>query len=58
MGSADCINCAGLVKTLEKLFKSKTWPLPDTLQAGACIFPPFQISHDHVVLIHMYQTPS
>ena len=49
MGSADCINYAGLVKTLENLFKRNIWPLSDTLQAGACIFPPFQISHDHMV---------
>ena len=49
MGSTDCINYAGLVKTPEKLFKRKLGPLPDTLQAGACVFPPFQISHDHVV---------
>ncbi len=41
MGSADCINYAGLVETLEKFFKRKLGPLPDTLQAGACIFPPF-----------------
>ena len=40
MVSADCINYAGLVKTLETLFKRKLGPLPDTLQAGACIFPP------------------
>ena len=33
-----------LVETLKKLFKRKLGPLPDTLQAGACIFPPFQIS--------------
>ena len=43
MGSADCIYYAGLVKTPEKLFKRKLGPLPDTLQAGACVFPPFQI---------------
>ncbi len=51
MGSTDCIDYAGLVKTLEKLSKLKLGPLPDfaTLQAGACIFPPFQISHDHMV---------
>ena len=41
IGSADCINYAGLGKTLEKLFKRKLGPLPDTLQAGACIFPVF-----------------
>ena len=41
MGSADCINCAGLVKTLEKLFRRKLGPLPDTLQAGDCVLPPF-----------------
>ena len=41
MGSADCPYYAGLVKTTEKLFKRKLGPLPDTLQAGACIFPPF-----------------
>ena len=28
---------AGLVKTLEKLFKRKLGPLPGTPQAGACI---------------------
>ena len=44
MGSADCINYAGLVKTPGKLFKRKLGPLLDTLQAGACVFPPFQIS--------------
>ena len=43
MGSADCLYYAGLVKTPEKLFKRKLGPLPDTLQAGACVFPPFQI---------------
>ena len=48
MGSADCLYYAGLVKTPEKLFKRKLGPLPDTLQAGACVFPPFQISRDHV----------
>ncbi len=42
MGLADCINYAGLVKTLEKSFKRKLGPLPDTLQTGACIFPPFR----------------
>ncbi len=47
MGSADCIVYAGLVKTLERLFKRKLGHLPDKLQAGPCIFPPFQISHDH-----------
>ncbi len=34
IGFTDCINYAGLVKTLEKLFKRKLGPLPDTLQAG------------------------
>ena len=42
MGLADCINYAGLVKTLEKSSKRKLGPFPDTLQAGACVFPPFQ----------------
>ena len=41
MGLADCIN-AGLVKILEKSFKHKLGPLPDTLQAGARVFLPFQ----------------
>ena len=41
MGQADCINYAGLVETLEKSLKRKLGPLPDTLQAGACVFPPF-----------------
>ena len=49
MGSADCLYYAGLVKTPEKLFKRTLGPLPDTLQEGACVFPPFQISCDHVV---------
>ncbi len=40
MGFEDCIY-TGLVKTLEKLFIRKLGPLPDTLQAGACVFPPF-----------------
>ncbi len=44
MGSADCLYYAGLVKTPEKLFKLKLGPLPDRLEAGACVFPPFQIS--------------
>ncbi len=44
MGSADCRYYAGLVKTPEKLLKHTLGPLPDTLQAGACVFPPFQIS--------------
>ena len=35
MGLADCINYAGLSKTLEKSSKRKFGPLPDTLQAGA-----------------------
>ncbi len=42
MGLADCINQAGLDKTLEKSFKRKLGPLPDTLQAGARIFLPFR----------------
>ena len=42
MGLADCINLAGLAKILEKPFKRKLGPLPDTLQAGACVFLPFQ----------------
>ncbi len=42
MGLADCINLAGLAKILEKQFKRKLGPLPDTLKAGACVFPPFQ----------------
>ena len=41
MGSADYMYYAGLGKAPEKLFKRKLGPLPDTLQAGACIFPPF-----------------
>ncbi len=45
MGSVDCMYYAVFVKTSEKLLD----PLPDTLQAGACLFPPFQISRDHVV---------
>ncbi len=49
MGSADCLYYAGLVKTPEKLFKRTLGPLPDTLQAGACVFPPFEISLDHLV---------
>ncbi len=49
MGFADCVNLAGLVITLERLFKRKLGPLPDSLQAGACIFPPFWKAHDHVV---------
>ena len=35
----------GLVKTLEKSFKRKLGPFPDTLQAGACILPPFLRYH-------------
>ncbi len=31
MGLTDCINYAGLVKTLENSFKRKLGPLPDTL---------------------------
>ncbi len=42
MGLEDCINYAGLVKTLEKSLKLKLGPLPDTLLAGECIFPPFR----------------
>ena len=38
---ADCVSWAGLVKTPKKSFKRKRGLLPDTLQAGACIFPPF-----------------
>ncbi len=49
MGFAHCINYADLVKTLEK-FKRNLGPLPDTLQAGACVFPPFWKSRYHVVL--------
>ena len=52
MGLADCINLAGLAKILEKPFKRKLGPLPDTLQAGACVFPPFQnvsVSRDHII---------
>ena len=41
MGSADPKGHAGLVKTPEKLFKHKPGPLPDTLQAAPCIFPPW-----------------
>ncbi len=44
MGLADCINQAGLVKTLEKSFKHKLVPSSDTLQAGSCVFPPFLMS--------------
>ncbi len=42
MGLADCIDYARLVKPLEKSSRCKLGPLPDTLQAGACVFPPFQ----------------
>ena len=49
MGLADCVNQSGLVKTLKKSLKGKLGPLLDTLQAGACIFPPFQRSSDHVM---------
>ena len=49
MGSADCLYYMGLVKTPEKLFKRKLGPLQDTLKAGGFVFPPFQISHDHMV---------
>ncbi len=37
MGFAHCINYAGLVKTLEKSFKRKLGPLPDTLQAATFV---------------------
>ena len=40
MGVADCLTQAGLVKIPQKSFKH---PLPDTLQAGACIFLPFRM---------------
>ena len=40
MGLADCTNLAGLAKVLEKPFKRKLGLLPDTLQAGASVFPP------------------
>ncbi len=40
-GIADCINYAGLDKILQKSLTCQFGPLPDTLQAGACIFPPF-----------------
>ncbi len=52
MGLADCINLAGLAKMLEKPFRRKLGPLPDTLQAGARVFPPSQnvyVSRDHVI---------
>ncbi len=39
MVSADCLYYAGLVKTPKMLFKRKLGPLPDTLQAGACVPP-------------------
>ena len=49
MASADCINYAGIVKTLEKLFKRKLGPLPDTLQAGAMgagvLWPIMKMTH-------------
>ncbi len=57
MGLADCINLVDLTKILEKPFKRKLGPLPDTLQAGACVFLPFQnvfVSRDHVPLAMLY----
>ncbi len=48
MGLADCTNLADLAKILEKPFGRKLGPLPDTLQAGACVFPPFQNVYTHV----------
>ncbi len=54
MGLADCINLAGLAKILEKPVERKLGPLPDTLQAGTCVFPPFQNVH----VIHTYHPPS
>ncbi len=42
MGYADCKYFAGLVETSKVVSKRKPGPLSDTLQAGACIFPPFQ----------------
>ncbi len=49
MGHADCKYCAGLIETPKRCFKRKPDPFSDTLQAGACVFPPFQKSLDHVV---------
>ena len=43
MGVADCLIQAGLVKVLQKSFKRQFGPLPDTLQAGACIFQLFPL---------------
>ncbi len=40
MGSADCRHYAGSVETPKICFKRKPGPLSDTLQAGACVFPP------------------
>ncbi len=53
MGSVDCIYYAGLVKTPKKLFKRELGPLPDTLQAGACVFPIFQISPSSNLRVNM-----
>ncbi len=59
MSSADCINYAGLVKILGKLFKRKLGPLPDTLQAGACIFPLYaRIIPLYFPTLRTYHTPS
>ncbi len=44
MGYADCKYYAGLVEPSKG-------PLSDTLQAGTCIFPPFQKSLDHTCSI-------
>ena len=41
MGIADCVIYAGLDKTPKKSFTHQFGPLPDTLQTGTCIFPPF-----------------
>ncbi len=41
MGYADCKYYVGLVETSKSCFKRKHSPLSDTLQAGACVFPPF-----------------
>ena len=40
MGYTDCKYYVGLVETLKVISKCKPDPLSDTLQAGACIFPP------------------
>ncbi len=55
MGYADSKYYAGLVETPKVVFKHKPGPLSDTLQAGACVFPPFQKSLDHMVKIDQSQ---